>query len=288
MIRPVPEGYLGLADSPKYRVAAIEPNRFLVLDGFVTFVLAPIDTQATRVIVRGNSASALAAMEPINFIMGRRLLLGIKERAEGALRASAMDSVEMLTWLVAFAVVVVGGVRVLVRPQWVVQFVVLLGAIISLLILLFARPPLGVGVLLNVMWTFALARWLAGSGVVANSADPGGAWTAMTQAMAPRSMPGWVRPFWPVLRWLQRRGSAEQAAHSSIFLASAPSAATMTGTYLGSKLRPASPAPAALDRANQEQAWALAVTLVANAPTATHAYKISADRTPAAAAVAVL
>jgi NAD(P)-dependent dehydrogenase (short-subunit alcohol dehydrogenase family) len=142
--------------------------------------------------------------------------------------------------------------------------------------------------LLNVMWTFALARWLAGSGVVANSADPGGAWTAMTQAMAPRSMPGWVRPFWPVLRWLQRRGSAEQAAHSSIFLASAPSAATMTGTYLGSKLRPASPAPAALDRANQEQAWALAVTLVANAPTATHADKISADRTPAAAAVAVL
>jgi hypothetical protein len=77
-IRPVPEGYLGLADSPKYTVAAIEPNRFLVLDGFVTFVLSPPDAQATRVIVRGNSASAFAAMEPFNFIMGRRMLLGIK------------------------------------------------------------------------------------------------------------------------------------------------------------------------------------------------------------------
>jgi NAD(P)-dependent dehydrogenase (short-subunit alcohol dehydrogenase family) len=48
--------------------------------------------------------------------------------------------------------------------------------------------------LLNVMWTFALARRLAGSGVVANAADPGGAWTSMTQAFAPRSVPGWVRP----------------------------------------------------------------------------------------------
>ena len=122
--------------------------------------------------------------------------------------------------------------------------------------------------LLNVLWTFALARRLEGSGVVANSADPGGAWTPMTEAMAPRSMPGWVRPFWPVMRWLQRRGSPEQAARSSIFLASAPEAARMTRTYLGPKMRPARPSPIVLDHANQERTWKLAVQLIANAPTA--------------------
>jgi NAD(P)-dependent dehydrogenase (short-subunit alcohol dehydrogenase family) len=142
--------------------------------------------------------------------------------------------------------------------------------------------------LLNVMWTLALARRLAGRGVVANSADPGGAWTSMTQAFAPRSMPGWVRPFWPLLRVLQRRGSPEQAARSSIFLASAPAAASMTGKYLDSNVRPATPAPAALDRTNQEQAWELAVRLVSNAPTATHADQVGADQAPAATAMPVM
>ncbi|MGH2351818.1 MAG: SDR family NAD(P)-dependent oxidoreductase, partial [Chloroflexota bacterium] len=61
--------------------------------------------------------------------------------------------------------------------------------------------------LLNVLWTLALARRLEGSGVVANSADPGGAWTSMTQGLDPRGMPGRMRLVWPVLRQLQRRGS---------------------------------------------------------------------------------
>jgi NAD(P)-dependent dehydrogenase (short-subunit alcohol dehydrogenase family) len=122
--------------------------------------------------------------------------------------------------------------------------------------------------LLNVLWTFALARRLAGSGIVANAADPGGAWTPMTQGLASRSMPTWVRPCWPLLRWLQRRGTPEQAARSSIFLASAPDAAGLTGRYIGSNARPARPSAAALGRDNQERAWEVAASLVATAPTA--------------------
>jgi NAD(P)-dependent dehydrogenase (short-subunit alcohol dehydrogenase family) len=122
--------------------------------------------------------------------------------------------------------------------------------------------------LLNVLWTLALARRLEGSGVVANAADPGGAWTAMTQSLSPRGMPGWMRLGWPVLRWLQRRGSPEQAARSSIYLASAPEAAGLSGAYVGSDARPEQPAAAARDRASQERAWALAERLVAQAPTA--------------------
>jgi hypothetical protein len=88
VIRPVPEGYLGLADSPTYTVAAIEPNRAVVFQGWAAFILEPVDQQTTRLIVRSRGASPLASMEPFNFIMGRRTMLGIKECAEGTLRAS--------------------------------------------------------------------------------------------------------------------------------------------------------------------------------------------------------
>ena len=71
-----------------------------------------------------------------------------------------------------------------------------------------------------------------------------------------------------ILRMIQRRGSAEKAARSSIFLACAPEAASITGTYVEPNARPGSPAPAALDWANQEKTWELAASLVRNAPTA--------------------
>jgi NAD(P)-dependent dehydrogenase (short-subunit alcohol dehydrogenase family) len=141
--------------------------------------------------------------------------------------------------------------------------------------------------LFNILWTFALARRLEGSGVVANAADPGTAWTSMTAGIEQRSLPPWVSLIWPLFRWLQRRGSAENAARSSIFLASAPEAASITGTYIGSKVRPARPPAAALDRANQEKTWELAATLVSNAPTAIGTERVMAVGTAAATPVAV-
>jgi hypothetical protein len=117
--------------------------------------------------------------------------------------------------------------------------------------------------------------------VVANATNPGMAWTAQTKGIAPRAMPLLQRLFWPIFRLIQRRGDAAQAARSAIFLASAPAAAHITGTYVESNARPASPSAAALDRANQERAWELAQALVANAPSAARgdrAVAVGADR----------
>jgi hypothetical protein len=155
-IRPVPDGYLGLADSPKYTVVAIEPNRFLVLEVFGTFILDPIDERTTRLIVRQSSNSALEAMEPFNFIMGRRMMLGIKERAEGSLRRPVFDVVEVALWAVALMASVVAGIWVLVRREWWQPLVVLIGAIAIFLLLLFGRPPLWIGVLLDMIIFIAL------------------------------------------------------------------------------------------------------------------------------------
>lgn len=120
--------------------------------------------------------------------------------------------------------------------------------------------------LLNILWTFALARRLEGSGVVANAVNPGMAWTNQTRAMTPETVPAW-RLFWPLVRLVQRRASAEAAAKSSVYLASSEKASSVSGAYFESNAKPRRPTELALDVGNQERAWDLAKSLVARAPT---------------------
>lgn len=70
--------------------------------------------------------------------------------------------------------------------------------------------------LLNLVWTFELARRLRGTGITVVAADPGTAWTAMSQGMTPAMVPAPLRLAWPLLRHLQRGWTAEAAARSSI------------------------------------------------------------------------
>jgi hypothetical protein len=70
------------------RVTVFEPGRALGLQGWGTFVLVPVGAERTRLIARGGvphgtaAASYAALMEIPHFLMERRMLLGIKDRAE--------------------------------------------------------------------------------------------------------------------------------------------------------------------------------------------------------------
>jgi uncharacterized protein YndB with AHSA1/START domain len=70
------------------RVSVFEPGRALGLEGWGTFVLEPLGVARTRLIARGGvprgaaTVSNAALMEIPHFLMERRMLLGIKERAE--------------------------------------------------------------------------------------------------------------------------------------------------------------------------------------------------------------
>ncbi len=94
-VRLGPEGY------PAYRVAAVESGRALVLGGNASeieahswaFVLEPIDEQTTRLLVRSRDDYAptpanfliwRVITEPLHFVMERKMMLGIKQRAEAA------------------------------------------------------------------------------------------------------------------------------------------------------------------------------------------------------------
>jgi hypothetical protein len=92
LVRAAPERTIPDAG---WTVAALEPERALVLRGWGAFVLDPIDPHTTRLIARSRMPGRpawLAALknamtwELPHFIMERKMLLGIKARAERAQR----------------------------------------------------------------------------------------------------------------------------------------------------------------------------------------------------------
>jgi NAD(P)-dependent dehydrogenase (short-subunit alcohol dehydrogenase family) len=62
---------------------------------------------------------------------------------------------------------------------------------------------------LNLLWTRALAT--REPDITVYAVNPGMAWTPSTQALTPAAVPAW-RLVWPIVRWFQRRASAEKAA----------------------------------------------------------------------------
>jgi hypothetical protein len=90
--------------APPVEVAAIEPGRAIVLKGWGAFVLQPIDEKTSRLIIRSqgdynpdlknpilNFFLWRVVFEPAHFIMERKMLLGIKARAEKLARAHAEE-----------------------------------------------------------------------------------------------------------------------------------------------------------------------------------------------------
>ncbi len=108
--------------------------------------------------------------------------------------------------------------------------------------------------LANVLFTYALARRLEGTGVTANCLHPGGVATGFGQNTpgALKLLMGLVRPFLI---------TAEQGAATSIYLASSANAEGVTGKYF-SKCRPARSSAASHDTALQERLWALSRTQI--------------------------
>lgn len=90
-----PDDYLGTGRRFGWRVARAEPGRVLVLENWGAFVLEPTRDGRTRLIVRtrGRAEDGIAALvlaplgltvfEPVHFVMERRMLAGIRARAEG-------------------------------------------------------------------------------------------------------------------------------------------------------------------------------------------------------------
>jgi len=104
--------------------------------------------------------------------------------------------------------------------------------------------------LMNVLFTYQLARRLAGTGVTANCLHPG--WPLKTDlGREERGIPG-------LFDRLSKRfaASAEQGARTSIYLATSPELATISGAYF-SKCEPIESSNLSRDEAVAERLWAI-------------------------------
>jgi NAD(P)-dependent dehydrogenase (short-subunit alcohol dehydrogenase family) len=107
--------------------------------------------------------------------------------------------------------------------------------------------------LANILFTYELARRLAGTGVTANTLHPGVVNTNLLYDYMGR--PRTTR---------QRSGasglSAEEGAVTSLYLACSPEVATVTGSYFRDQ-RAVKSSPASYDRAAARQLWAISAEL---------------------------
>jgi NAD(P)-dependent dehydrogenase (short-subunit alcohol dehydrogenase family) len=103
--------------------------------------------------------------------------------------------------------------------------------------------------LANIMFTYALARRLAGTNVTANTLHPGVVATNFGKNNG--LLAKWAMTLAGIFEI-----SPEQGAQTSIYLASSPEAADITGNYF-IKMKPAKSSRASYDEAAQERLWTI-------------------------------
>lgn len=107
--------------------------------------------------------------------------------------------------------------------------------------------------LANILFTYELARRLTGTGVTANTLHPG-----FVASNFGKSNGGWTVPVFALLRPFQI--STEQGAQTSIYLASSPEVAGVTGAYFV-KQRPVKSSAVSYNEDDQHRLWDLSERL---------------------------
>lgn len=126
-------------------------------DGSWAFVLEPIDRSTTRFLVRGRGAPGRALLgvafdsaifEPAHFVMERRMMIGISQVAEGSDRQRLANHLQVVLWVITFALFVASIVLVMRRKAWRRPLAAFVASGIAFQILTFVQPPVPVGALL--------------------------------------------------------------------------------------------------------------------------------------------
>jgi len=140
LVRAVPDGYLGgVLETPGWRVAAIDPGRWFVLRGWGVFLVEPVDARTSRVLVRtrfrdetwwGPVITRLA-FGPVHFVMERRMLLGLRDRAEGRGTPVVAGALAALGFAAALAATALGLGRRRLGAAWLAPPTLLLASVLA-------------------------------------------------------------------------------------------------------------------------------------------------------------
>jgi hypothetical protein len=135
-------------------------------DGTWAFIVQPIDPATSRLVTRARARGSLSLLgvafnrgifEPAHFVMERKMMEGIKARAEGRQVSKAADDAQVALWAITFVAFIASAGLALAGRQWrrrTVTFIAA-GALFELLTL--GQPRLLVGVPLVI--ALCLAVW---------------------------------------------------------------------------------------------------------------------------------
>jgi len=120
--------------------------------------IAPYDTGQTRLVIRMKIQSPPEMNNPIitfvfdagGFIMERKMMEGIKLRAEGGTEQPFAQVVEIILWAIAFLAGVAAGVLFLIQRRWLPPLVVGIAAVLVLLALTYWQPALWIRIILDI------------------------------------------------------------------------------------------------------------------------------------------
>jgi hypothetical protein len=126
-------------------------------DGSWSFQLAAIHRESTRLLVRSRGAGGRsllglafdrAVFEPVHFVMERRMMVGIRQLAEGGSRHRVLNHLHVVLWMTTFGFLVASGWLVVRRPRWGRPLIAFVAAAGVFQILTLVQPSPFIGVLL--------------------------------------------------------------------------------------------------------------------------------------------
>jgi hypothetical protein len=135
-------------------------------DGTWAFVAEPVDGQTSRFIMRSRARGSLGLLgaafersvfEPIHFAMERKMMEGVKARAEGRRVSKTLDDLQVVLWAVTFGLFVASAVLVVRGRAWRRRVLTFTAAGVLFAILTLGQPSVLVGVPLVI--ALGVATW---------------------------------------------------------------------------------------------------------------------------------
>jgi hypothetical protein len=120
--------------------------------------LYPLGEGDTRLVVRMHiqpspeldNPALTYVMDVGGFVMERRMMQGIKNRAEERIEPAGIEAIEIVLWLLALVAGLAGAVLFLAQKAWPVPLLIAILAVSSLLAFTFLQPSIWVRVLVDV------------------------------------------------------------------------------------------------------------------------------------------
>ena len=134
-------------------------------DGTWAFVVEPIDPATSRLVMRARARGSLGLLgaafnrgifEPVHFAMERKMMEGIKARAEGRHFSKAADDAQVVLWIVTFVGLVTSAVLVLIGRRWRQRTITFVGAGALFQLLTLVQPSLFIGIPLVIILSLAI------------------------------------------------------------------------------------------------------------------------------------